>query len=155
MRRISYIFLLFNFLLPVSAQKLVIGSEIPSFRSLKDDILWMTEMPEERPILIDFYQPSNPTCVANLKRLSRIAESKRADLDVVVMTKEPDESLKVWSGIKYIGVDTIGGDFFEKCHVQYLPYTMLVDEKSRLLWHGILNTLSDEMLDEILREYGR
>lgn len=155
MRRALYIFFLFILVDLVSAQKLVIGSETPSFKSLKDDISWLTRKPGTLPLLIDFYQPSNPTCVDNLARLLKIAESNRGVIDVVVLTREQDDKLKELFGKVCVGVDTTSNGFFKKCHVQYLPYTMIVDEKSRLLWHGILNALSDEMLEERLQLNGR
>lgn len=155
MRKALYIFFLFTVIPYVSAQKLVIGSEIPSFKDLGDDISW-TQMPSEsRPALIDFYQPFNPTCVANLRRLEKIAESYGENLDVVVITRESDDRLNMLKGKIYVGIDTTDNGLYEKCHVRYLPYTMLVDMQSRLLWHGILNTMSDEMLVERLLQDGR
>jgi len=155
MRKALYILILFVFLSPASAQKLVIGSEIASFKSLKGEISWISEYPTGDSMLIDFYQPSNPTCVKNLDRLLTIADSKRGILSVVIMTREPDDRLLAVTDRICVGVDTTGNGFFERCHVQYLPYTMLVDGKNQLLWHGILNTLSDEMLDERLQQNGR
>jgi len=150
MRRILYIFFLLMVMPTAISQKLVIGSEIPDFRSLRNEIAWMTTSPEPGPMLIDFYQPYNPTCVDNLERLSKIAESMHDKLSVVIFTKDPDYKLKAMAGKVYVAVDTTGNGFFERCYVQYLPYTILVDVKNRLLWHGILNTLSDDMLVEKL-----
>ncbi len=136
----------------VSAQKIVAGSDIPTIKSMKDNIVWLNGQPEsEKYQIIDFYEPVNRSCVSNVKRLLNLINGREERLNIIILTKESGKDIhefaKSVDGKLFIGIDTTGNGYFEKCFVKYLPYTLFVDNRNKLIWHGFLCSLSDETID--------
>lgn len=130
-------------------QKLVIGSQIPSFKG----ITWLTAPPKtDKDMLIDFYQSTNPSCEKFLPTLAPRYDLLAPKLSFVILTREQGpaiDKLVNSLGARYsIGYDPTG-DAFNAFNVKYLPYSILVDEKGKILWIGNLGNLDDQSLLKI------
>ncbi len=146
-----YLSLLFLVAIPqVRAQKLVIGSQAPSFKGIE----WKNLSPQtDRTMLIEFYHSGNSSSQKLFEKLEGIHTSHAEDIQIIVLTRDKDESidfLKSVCGDKYIvGYDPTG-EVFKSFGVKYLPFTMLFDAKGKLCWIGNLGALEESDLKEAL-----
>ena len=130
-------------------QKLVIGSEVPNLKEVK----WQGAAPPNgKAMLIEFYQESNPTSRGFFSKLAPVKSNNGEKVSIVVLTRDsgaPLEKLVASYGDNYyIGLDDTGNTF-TNFGVKYLPYTMLVDSKSKILWIGNLGNLQQSSIDKI------
>ncbi|WP_294599785.1 hypothetical protein [uncultured Rikenella sp.] len=134
------------------AQKLVIGSRVPDFKGVE----WSTLPPRaEAPMLIEFYAPENATSARFFPRLAEIRHrhgNGNRGIQIVVLTRKAGavtDSLKAKYGERYfIGSDP-DGKVYRAFHVQYVPYTILVDSKGELYWQGNLGNLPASVLERV------
>lgn len=134
--------------LPVLSQhQLVIGSKAPSFK----DIEWIEQAPRDTdsPILIEFYQGSNPTSVKLLEKLPAIEQQYGDRMVFVVLTCESRAQAESLAGGRYfVGYDP-SGDVFKSFGVRFTPFTMIVDSKGLLHWQGNLSNITPKALDSV------
>lgn len=153
-------FLMSLFLLAAGAaraQKMVIGSRIPDFKGVE----WFTTMPhgagaeQPRPMLIEFYQPSNASSARFFPKLETIwqtfADSDNG-LQIVVLVAQDrsctEQLHREYSDRYFIGLDP-DGRVYQAFNVQFLPYTMVVNSRGEVYWQGNLGNLSDEVLRKV------
>lgn len=143
---------------PALAQKLVIGSRIPDLKNIQ----WHTTAPPAltggsdatRPMLIEFYDPGNPTSNRYFPRLADIKtrHGNNNGLLIVVLTRQSgptiDQIVRSYGNDYYIGTDP-DGKVYQTFNVQYLPYTILVNSKGELSWQGNLGNITDPVLQKI------
>lgn len=130
-----------------AGQKLIIGSDAPSLKEIE----WQTAPPVKGVAsLVDFYQPSNPSCVKFLDRLGLIAKEKKGRVQVVLLTRETGAEIDklVADGRFIVGYDPTGNTYAEY-YVKYLPYSMLVDSKGDIAWIGNMANLPTTTLDAV------
>lgn len=134
------------------AQKLVIGSRVPDFKGVE----WSTLPPRaEVPMLIEFYDSGNASSARFFPRLAEIHHrhgNGNRGIQIVVLTRggEPAlDSLRAKYGERYfIGSDP-DGRVYRAFHVQYVPYTILVNSKGELYWQGNLGNLPTSALEGV------
>lgn len=136
------------------AQKLVIGSEIKAFEKA-DGLFWMGErFTHSRTTLIDFYSSNNPTSQRYIKEyIGKISDyAKDNEVDIVILSIVKDESfeelaLKYQDEEIYFGVDS-KKQVFDKLAALYIPYSVIINAKSELVWKGNLSNInSDTLMD--------
>lgn len=131
----------------ISAQGLVIGAKVPDFRVRE----WLSEKkPASHPrkmTLIEFFHSSNPASVRRLATLNEWAAKYPEGLTVVVITKEDSREVREMLGgclsLCCVGIDD-GGKTFESFGAQYVPFGVLTDPKSRVLWMGNSSGMKEE-----------
>lgn len=131
----------------VAQKQYVIGSKTPSLK----DVEWIDEVPEDTdsPILIEFYQSSNPTSVKLLEKLPVLQQSYGSKLIFVVLTRDSRSVAESLSGRGYfVGYDP-EGKVFENFGVRFTPFTMIVDSKGLLHWQGNLSNITPKALDSV------
>ncbi len=133
-----------------SAQKLVIGSEMPSLKGVK----WKNHTPQdEMAMLIEFFHNGNASSNKFFKELEDIHAKYSGKLQIVVLTRDDDESLdflKSACGDKYVIGHDPTGEVFTSFGVKYLPFSMLFNAKGELCWLGNLGTLEEGDMKDAL-----
>lgn len=88
-------------------------------------------------ILLEFFHSSSKASVDNLARLSEMAQKWGSKLSVVVVVKEGKECVaKLFSPSHSYSVGYDEGRLFESLGVNYIPFSVLVDTKGRVVWYG-------------------
>lgn len=138
-------------LAPISlfAQKLVIGSKAPDMKNIE----WKSGAPaENKAMIVEFYQSTNPTSVKLFPKLADIKSKHGDKLNVVVITRESNEAIDKlvadYGALYSIGYDA-GGKTYESFGVKFVPFTMLVDAKGTLIWQGNLGNITDDNVSKI------
>lgn len=144
--------------LQLSAQKYVIGSELPDFKSSKS-INWLYDAADLTKLwVIDFYSTKNPTSVKfysqNVENVNRWFGGRA---EIVIFNAGGDDDFLVLAqrdnDRQHFAIDT-QGDIFKIFSVIYLPYTVIVDADGVLVWQGNLSTLTGDVAADILANMG-
>ncbi len=151
---ITLLVLLLLFSFELSAQKLVIGSEVDDHKKI-ESVKWLSAPQSKSSVwIIDFYASSNPTAAEfynnNISRI-KATTSGRAEIVVITSKSTPEfEALAESDGNSYaFAVDT-KGEFHKLLGVRYIPFTVIVNNKGKILWQGNLSTLTDKVIDQVL-----
>lgn len=137
-----------------NAQKLVIGSKVSDHKEV-ESTQWKNKVKDPQSVwIIDFFSTANPTSVEFYNNhLPSIAEKIGDGAEVVIVTtKETDEFKAIFEQDKdkyAFAVDPKGG-LFKLFGVQYLPFTVIVDHKGKILWQGNLSKLDEEIIKDVL-----
>jgi hypothetical protein len=135
------------------AQSLVIGEKAPEIRVAR----WYEERPPTlagKAVLIDFFLASDVRAAANLFRLNELQKACDGRLHVVLVTRDGLDKMAPLVDGKgcafYIGQDD-GGKTFSDYGVRFVPFSVLVDVRGRLIWTGNAVALTDEALEKLLK----
>lgn len=131
----------------VAQRQFVIGSKVPSMK----DIEWIDIAPQSTniPMLIEFYQSSNPTSVKLLDKLPDLQQSYGSTIAFVVLTGDSRSVAESLSGRGYfVGYDP-QGEVFKNFGVRFTPFTMIVDSKGLLHWQGNLSNITTKALETV------
>ncbi|MBP3332151.1 MAG: hypothetical protein J6K90_06255 [Tidjanibacter sp.] len=153
MRRFSKIALLLLAIMVVavvSAHNFVVGQKMPPV--VADE--WIEEPPKLKDgvVLVDFFSSLNATVMTHVPELKRFAKEYEGRMQVVVASKDPMEVMTEIFGDEsgcYIALDR-DGKLFSAFKVRFVPCTMLLDKRGRLLWAGDVLSLTDDRLEEFL-----
>ncbi|MEG1607337.1 MAG: hypothetical protein RR931_02290 [Mucinivorans sp.] len=131
------------------AQKLVIGSKMPEWKSIE----WLSPLKKsDKAIFVEFYQSNNPGSAKILMNLESIYTKYGSKIQVVILTREHGSAidlLVMQYGSKFaIGYDASGREF-EALGVKFLPFSMLFSSDKELYWQGNQTKLTTETLDNV------
>ncbi len=157
-RYIITLILTLALLIPASvyAQKFVIGSKIPEVKNEKN-IDWVDSAADISKIwVVDFYSPKNPSAEKfyneNVDRVQKDFGTK-AQIVIIIKKDNPDfRDLAKKDGSKFFFAINEDGKIFEALSIKYIPYTVVIDEKNRLLWQGNLSTLTTDVISKIISD---
>ncbi len=130
-------------------QKMVIGSKVPEWQ---DQVTWLSSAPDGgRPLLIDFYDPGNPSSKRFWPKYEEIRAKYGSAVEMVIVVQQgvDVDSLSFDEGVPFAIAYDDRGTMYEQFNVQYLPYSVLVTSGGELFWQGNLGNLSNETLDKI------
>lgn len=134
-----------------SGQRLAIGEKAPSMR-VKE---WLSPSApaEGKAQLIEFFHSSNKQCATRLGVLEDVAEKYSGKLNVIVIAKEPVEKvtpiLDPASAAYYTALDEDGRTFADY-GAQFVPFSVLVDKKGRIVWFGNPSSLDEKTISSAL-----
>ncbi len=136
------------------AQKLVIGSQVTDHK-LVEGVKWYTTPRNPESIwIIDFYSSDNPSSVEFYSRnIDRIYGAVTDNVEIVVLSNKLTDDFKKLieeDGAKYVFGHDSKATLFKLFGVKYIPYTVVVDNKGKVLWQGDLSKLTDSQLQKIL-----
>lgn len=148
MKRTLLTFILATMAIVGYAQKLVIGSRVPEFQGIE----WQGSTPDaSKATFIEFYQSTNASSVRNIDRLGELRKVNPS-INIVILVQEKNatiDKLVTDYGSKYsIGYDP-QGKMFEALGVKYVPFSMALDAKEKLLWQGNSANMSEEVMKNI------
>ena len=131
-----------------SAQNMSIGTKVPAIAPAEWYGAQLTVQNE--PVLVEFFHTTNRDAKARAAELARLAKKYDGELKVVVVVSQPieigEDVVDTTSGY-FVAVDTA-----RKIHnaygVKYVPYSVLVDGKGRLVWLGNSKSLTDKQIEE-------
>lgn len=107
---------------------------------------------QNEPVLVEFFHTANRDAAARAAELARLAAKYDGKMKVVVVTSQPreivEDLLNTASGY-FVAIDTN-----RKIHlaygVKYVPYSVIVDSKGRLVWLGNSKTLTDSLIEDYI-----
>lgn len=132
------------------AQKLVIGEKSPDMK-VKE---WLSGQPTEGGLrFVEFFHTSSKQCVARLATIDGVAKKYKGRLSVILIAKEPADKVKavVSPGSKafYTAIDD-AGKTFDSFGVQFVPFSVLVDKKGRVIWFGNPSSFDESIISRNL-----
>lgn len=133
------------------AQKLVIGERAPELK-VKE---WVGKKPttESQAKLIEFFYSASKPSLDRLKALDELSEKHKAKLLVIVIAKEDKTKIiqVVNPGVRkfYTALDDAGKSF-SSYGVEFVPFSVIVDARGKVLWMGNSASLTDEVIKKVL-----
>lgn len=133
------------------AQKLVIGERAPELK-VKE---WVDKKPtvESQAKLIEFFYSASKPSIDRLRILDELSEKYKTKLLVIIIAKEDREKIVqvVNPGSRkfYTALDDAGKSF-SSYGVQFVPFSVIVDARGKVLWMGNSASLSDEVINNVL-----
>ena len=135
-----------------NAQKLTIGERAPEIR-IKE---WLTERINYQgtPLLLDFYHSSSKECDSNLAVLDGYAAKYGSGLNIMVIARESREKVEgalLGSPHKFSAVLDDGGRTFNNFAIQFVPFSVLIDGRGRVIWFGNPALLTNDILSRAVK----
>lgn len=134
------------------AQRLVIGEKAPEIRVER----WLEGRESAlngKVLVVDFFHSSNDQCISNLSRLNDLQNRYGEKLNVIVLSREEEDKINRFFSGKgyrfYIGLDH-EGKTFDGYGVRFVPFTVLIDGRGRLVWTGNITGLSDDIIRKVI-----
>lgn len=132
------------------AQKLQIGEKMPDLK-IKE---WIGKQPSmSSPMLIEFFHSSSNQCIARLEVLDKLTDKYKSKMDVILLSKEAKEvavkQVKPEVRKFFIGLDDAGRTF-TAYNVQFVPFSVLVDNKGRIAWFGNATLLTEDIINDVI-----
>lgn len=153
MKKIVLLILLsFTAVFALKAQKLVIGEKAPDLR-IKE---WLSDKKaaDNTVKLVEFFHTSSKQCSSRLNGLNSLAKKYPGQLSVVLVAKESVDKIRpiVTPANKEfaIGIDD-AGKTFDHYGVQFVPFSVLIDKKGRVVWFGNPASLTDDTIEKALK----
>lgn len=133
-----------------SGQKLMIGEKAPELR-IKE---WINQSPSHGTVkLIEFFHSANDQSRDQLAALDDYAR-KYSDLTIILVAREDkavvEDAVRPSSRGFAVGLDD-GGKTFSAYSVQYVPFSVLVDEKGKVIWFGNSSSLKESSISNALK----
>lgn len=133
-----------------SGQKLMIGEKAPDLK-IKE---WINQSPSQGTVrLIEFFHSTDEQSRERLSVLDDYA-NKYSGLTVILVAREDKaavESAAQPSSRPFpVGIDD-DGKTFSAYSVQYIPFSVLVDEKGRVIWFGNSSSLQESSISNALK----
>jgi len=133
----------------LTAQRLVTGDRAPE---LKVGV-WLNSSPGSGLRLIEFFHSSSPQSVARLDENERLAKKYGSRLAVIVIAKEEAEVIerviKPSERTFHAGIDD-AEKTFSAYGIQFVPYSVFLDSRGRIVWFGNPAMLTDRIIDQNL-----
>lgn len=133
-----------------SGQKLMIGEKAPDLK-IKE---WINQTPSQGTVrLIEFFHSTDEQSRERLSVLDDYS-NKYSGLTVILVAREDKaavESAAQPSSRSFpVGIDD-DGKTFSAYSVQYIPFSVLVDEKGRVIWFGNSSSLQESSISNALK----
>lgn len=136
-----------------NAQKLIIGEKAPEIKVVE----WLggkAPVIVGKAMFVDFFHSSNPQCVTSLDKINALHKSYGTKMNFIILSKEGmDKMISVVNGKGYgffVGIDE-GGKTFSGYDVRFVPFSVLIDTRGRLVWTGNVTTLSDDIVEKAMK----
>ena len=115
------------------AQNIVIGERAPELKS----VTWLAS---RNPAAADlsflvFFHSSNKGCTASLDALRDLSNKLGSKLRIIIITQEDSDDKKVFGSF---GVD-------------FVPFSVLIDAKNRVLWMGNPQSMTSSFIQKIVQ----
>lgn len=135
-----------------NAENIVIGEKLPETRFRK----WLMDMQPDAAdyTCILFYHSESPLCRQCLQRIKGLVSKYGTKLNVIIVTKEDYATAGV-TLTEHLG-DRIavafddGGRTFRYFGVKFIPFCVVSDRKRRAVWCGNGNTLTENVIENII-----
>lgn len=132
------------------AQNIVIGERAPDLK-VKE---WLGPKPAEGlPRLIEFFYSSSAPSLDRLAPLDKLATKYASKMSVVLIAKESREKIMEVvkpSTRKFSTALDDAGKSFSSYGVQFVPFSVLVDSRGKVLWMGNSASLTDQEIEKYL-----
>lgn len=134
-----------------TAQKLMIGEKAPELK-VKE---WINQRPTQNTArLIEFYHSSDQKSQARLAALDAYAKKFGGLLSIVLISREDKASIQS-SALSQPRAYAVGADdegkTFAAYSVQYVPFSVLVDPKGKVVWFGNPANLEESTISGALK----
>ncbi|MCD8103137.1 MAG: hypothetical protein LUE26_11320 [Alistipes sp.] len=132
------------------AQNLVIGEKAPDLRV--SEWLWDNPPAENKPKLIEFFHSGSPQCTSRVSDIESTAKRFESGLCVIVLAKEPPAGVMQALGRRgtYFAAIDDGSRTFDGFGVRYVPFSVLIDGRGKVLWFGNPSSLTADEIGRLL-----
>lgn len=134
-----------------AAQRVVVGEKTPDIKISE----WLAGKPADSslPTLLEFFHSSSRQSIDRLPLLEEYAAGYEGQLNVVVVTREPEDLVSntlLPAPRKYYVAFDDGIKTFENYGVRYVPYGVLIDSRGRVAWFGNPVSLDRATIEKVL-----
>ncbi|WP_295936457.1 hypothetical protein [uncultured Alistipes sp.] len=131
------------------AQNIALGERVPDLK-VSSWLRGQKPAANTKLTYIEFFHSSNKSSLSSLAKLKALADKSAGQMQVVVVTQEKEEVVapllaKYLSSNVSVAMDP-DGKIFSAFGVQYVPFGVLVNTKSRALWLGNSQQLTPEII---------
>ena len=135
-----------------AAQNIALGERVPELKASA----WLDDRQPEpaRMTYVEFFQSSNPACIASLKRLTELTGKLGTKLRVIIVTKEEPEKIAPLIRpylSKQVTAALNAEKGFSAFGVTYVPFGVLIDAKNRALWMGNSMQINEKLIEQSTR----
>ncbi|MCC8034475.1 MAG: redoxin domain-containing protein [Rikenellaceae bacterium] len=150
MKKLIFVLAALLFTTGAGAQKLAIGEKAPELRI--SEWLWGGPSDDSKARLIEFFHPGSSQCAARIGNISAIARKFSEELNVILISKEPAESVRKVTGKDgtYFAAIDDGGKTFEAYSVRFVPFGVLIDRRGRVVWFGNPVSLTESQIKRLI-----
>lgn len=151
MRKVIVLMAALLLALPGFGQRLIIGEKAPDFRASE----WLNNHTPagKKNILIEFFHSPSEPSLRRLPELDALAR-RYPQMEVIVVSREPKEKLaplfESGNYAFFIAIDE-GGRTFTNYGIQFIPFSVLLDSRGRVLWFGNSSQLTDDIINQLLK----
>lgn len=123
---------------PLRAQNAALGQKVPEIRAEA----WLNGVrPASAPLtVLTFFSVSNPLCGQTIEHLYALMEKTDNRLRVILVTRDDEAKIAPVMAPYYSPRMTVAfdadGKIFNSFGVNYVPFSLLIDLRNRLLWQG-------------------
>ena len=153
LRKVFYILVLAVSLVvsKAEAQNFIRGARLPKL----DVEEWLDKKPviKRHAVLLEFFSSANPVVMSHVDRLNEIADRFEGMVEVVIVTRDyADVIEKIFSADSkcFIALDR-RGYVFENYGVMFVPCTVMMSKRGRMVWTGDPNELTDREKEIFIR----
>lgn len=150
MKHFIYLIALFTSLsLNLSAQTLQIGSKAPELK-IKE---WHGgKIDNKKPILLEFFHSASPPSVKHLAHLHHFATKYKDKINFVLISKQDKSQIFPLTGENSEFIIALDNQekTFNNFGVKFVPFSVLISDKGRILWFGNSNSFSEKVINEYL-----
>lgn len=134
------------------AQRVLIGEKAPEIKTKAWGDSGKPSL-NNTPYIIHFFILSNQAGVDMLSPADDIAKKHKGKINVVVMSRDEPakvkESLKSRTFTLFIGFDDENRTY-TTYNIKFVPYSVLVDAKGRVVWCGNTAQLTTSIIEKVL-----
>lgn len=135
------------------AQNIVIGERAPELKS----VTWLAS---RNPAAADlsylvFFHSSNKGCTASLDALRDLSNKLGSKLRIIIITQEDSDKIAPHSHALHLRTDRRGARSRQKVFgsfgVDFVPFSVLIDAKNRVLWMGNPQSMTSSFIQKIVQ----
>lgn len=134
------------------AQRVLVGEKAPEIKTKEWGDSGKPSL-NNTPYIVHFFVLSSPTGLDMISSADQVAQKHKGKINVVVMTR--DEPTKVKENLKgktftlFLGFDDENRTF-TAYNIKFVPYSVLVDAKGRVVWCGNTAQLTTAIIEKVL-----